>query len=222
MVGCDSIISINLTIENSYSTINANSCIKYTSPIGNYTWTTSGTYLDSIINTAGCDSIITINLTVFPVDTSVNLSGINLIANASGAAYQWLLCNNGYMVIANATNQSFTPPFNGSYAVEITENGCVDTSACYTINNIGIIENDFGYSFNFYPNPTSGKVIVDLGKTYKYVDITVKSTLGQKVLTMGYKATNQLTFEIDGAKGVYFVEIRTSNSKSAVFMVVKE
>src|SRR5690606_6661206 len=35
-----------------------------TSPSGNITWTTNGTYQDTIPNAAGCDSIITINLTV--------------------------------------------------------------------------------------------------------------------------------------------------------------
>lgn len=39
-------------------------CGSYTSPSGNNTWTSSGTYTDTITNLAGCDSVITINLTV--------------------------------------------------------------------------------------------------------------------------------------------------------------
>ena len=65
LAGCDSVISIELTIIKSTSaTISATACDSYTSPSGDYTWTTSGTYQDRVTNTAGCDSIITINLTI--------------------------------------------------------------------------------------------------------------------------------------------------------------
>jgi hypothetical protein len=46
------------------STINPISCGNYISPSGNYTWTTSNTYLDTIMNVGGCDSIITVNLVI--------------------------------------------------------------------------------------------------------------------------------------------------------------
>ncbi|XOV67333.1 MAG: T9SS type A sorting domain-containing protein [Fluviicola sp.] len=39
-------------------------CQSYTSPSGNYTWTTSGIYQDTISNVNGCDSVLTIDLTV--------------------------------------------------------------------------------------------------------------------------------------------------------------
>ncbi len=77
------------------------------------------------------------------MDISVTQSGITLKANATSAQYKWLDCNNGYAVIAGATSQTYTPTSNGSYAVEIKQNGCIDTSACYSITNIGVIENDF-------------------------------------------------------------------------------
>lgn len=46
------------------STINPTACDSYTSPSGNYSWTSSNTYMDTLTNAAGCDSVITINLTV--------------------------------------------------------------------------------------------------------------------------------------------------------------
>ncbi len=92
----------------------------------------------------------------------------------------------------------------------------------FELSNVGISENDFGSSFNFYPNPTSGKLIVDLGKTYKSIEIIVRNTLGQVVLTRSYKAANLLHFEIKGALGVYFIEVQTSEDKSAILRVFKE
>ncbi len=63
--GCDSAITINLTIgnPNAYS-FNVKECNSYKSPSGKYTWTTSGIYKDTIMNNSGCDSILTINLTL--------------------------------------------------------------------------------------------------------------------------------------------------------------
>ena len=62
--GCDSVITVNLTVrDKTTETITANVCDSYTSPSGK-TWTTSNTYSDTIANDAGCDSVITVNLTV--------------------------------------------------------------------------------------------------------------------------------------------------------------
>lgn len=63
--GCDSLLTINLTIKhNTTSTISPVACGTYTVPSGHESYTTSGTYHDTISNAAGCDSLITINLTI--------------------------------------------------------------------------------------------------------------------------------------------------------------
>ncbi|MES2836771.1 MAG: BspA family leucine-rich repeat surface protein [Bacteroidota bacterium] len=65
VAGCDSIITINLTINNSStSTINAVACNSYT--LNAQTYTASNTYTQIIPNAAGCDSTITLNLTIDP------------------------------------------------------------------------------------------------------------------------------------------------------------
>ena len=62
--GCDSILTINLTINNNTTaTISEVACGSYTVPSGDETYTVAGTYMDTIPNAAMCDSIITINLT---------------------------------------------------------------------------------------------------------------------------------------------------------------
>jgi hypothetical protein len=61
--GWEKIISIDLTLgKSTRDTINAAACDTYTSPSGKHTWTSSGTYQDTMVNTAGCDSIITVKL----------------------------------------------------------------------------------------------------------------------------------------------------------------
>jgi len=64
-LGCDSILTINLTVNHSSSaTIFETSCYTYTVPSGDETYTKSGVYSDTIPNYHGCDSLLTINLTV--------------------------------------------------------------------------------------------------------------------------------------------------------------
>ncbi|TRX53378.1 T9SS type B sorting domain-containing protein [Fulvivirga sp. M361] len=64
-VGCDSTITVNLTVNNSTSsTITEIACDSYTSPSGNFVWTSSNTHMDVVPNTAGCDSTITVDLTI--------------------------------------------------------------------------------------------------------------------------------------------------------------
>ena len=67
------------------------------------------------------------------VDTTVIQLGDTLIAQAYPATYQWLNCNANYAPIPGATNPVFIPDSTGSYAVQITQNGCVDTSSCHYV-----------------------------------------------------------------------------------------
>lgn len=85
---CDSIITINLSINNSSSTINANACSSYTSPSGMYTWTTTGTFMDTIPNAMACDSIITINLSINNSVASYTASACGSYTSPSGI-YTW-------------------------------------------------------------------------------------------------------------------------------------
>ncbi|PCH69207.1 MAG: hypothetical protein COC01_02120 [Bacteroidetes bacterium] len=70
--GCDSIITLSLTINNSIgSTLTETACNSY--DFGGNLLTTSGTYYDTLVNTLGCDSMIILNLTVLP-SLSVNVN----------------------------------------------------------------------------------------------------------------------------------------------------
>ncbi|HZV71133.1 MAG TPA: SBBP repeat-containing protein [Saprospiraceae bacterium] len=68
--GCDSIISLELTIlSEPHTTVTETSCNSYTTPSGNHTWTETGVYTETNIAANGCDSIITYNITI-PESTS--------------------------------------------------------------------------------------------------------------------------------------------------------
>ncbi len=110
-------------------------------------WVNDVTYLSDTISyfivssTNGCDSIIILDLTINSVNTSITvINDITLESDATIAMYQWLDCNDNFSAIFGANSQSFTPIENGNYALQITENGCIDTSACQLVNSIGLKE----------------------------------------------------------------------------------
>jgi len=61
--GCDSIITLNLTINNNTGTETVSACNSYVFNGITYT-TNNNTVTDTLINAAGCDSIVTLNLTI--------------------------------------------------------------------------------------------------------------------------------------------------------------
>ncbi len=220
--GCDSIITINLTIKNnSLSSINPVVCNKYTSPSGKEL-TVSGIFKDTILNSNGCDSVITINLTVKKVDVSILQTGNSLKANASGATYFWMDCNNALSRIDSATNQSFKPLKNGSYAVEIRQNGCRDTSECFKISNVGILSADFENSLLVYPNPTQGLVNIDLGNSYPEITVAVRDLKSQLIHQIKYFNQSKINLEITGASGYYFIDISVSDKLNSTVKVFKQ
>jgi hypothetical protein len=217
-LGCDSIITINLNIFNSSSnTFSSTVCESYTSPSGIYTWTTSGSYNDTLVNSQGCDSVLHINLTVNTVNTSVTDNSPNLFSNAAGATYQWIYCDS--VPVQGETNQSFTAIANGIYAVIVTENGCIDTSECVTINNIYINEYDTGNNIYIYPNPTNGSIIIDFGSENADSEITLINSIGQ-VVSNRQERSSLINRVIEGGCGLYFVIIRTGD-KTFGFKIVK-
>jgi len=90
VAGCDSVVAVYLTIYHpSYANLIISECQSYQSPSGNYTWTSSGSYYDTIPNISGCDSIMTIDLTITtPSVSSVNISACNNYLSPSGN-YFW-------------------------------------------------------------------------------------------------------------------------------------
>lgn len=147
------------------------------------------------------------NVTVIVVDLNVSQSGATLTATSTIGTYQWLNCDNGFAIISGETNASYTPStIVGNYAVEVSENGCVDTSACFLIDVTGI--NDLGmFGLSLFPNPNQGVfsiesannnlnsiVIMDNSGRLVYEDRVVQGSMTKLDLTH---------FE----KGVYFVKL---------------
>lgn len=202
--------------------VEVSACNSYTWPLNGQTYTISGSYTQTLTNAMGCDSIVILNLTINTVDITITNNSPILTANASGASYQWLDCNDAYEIIPGEIAQSFFATNNGNYAVQITQNGCVDTSECVSVTNIGFKENSFETSINLYPNPSMGTLNIDLGDTYHDVTVILLNELGQEIFRKMYEIINIFQIDIPEKRGNYQIIIRTKTGKISSFKVIRQ
>ena len=123
--------------------------------------TQSGNYTATYTNAQACSNSIIFSITVLALpNKTTTQNGAVISASQNGATYQWLDCNTGKSTIAGATNQSYTAPATGDYAVIVTLNGCSDTSACVHISTVGINPASSISHTTIYPNPSTGSFTV--------------------------------------------------------------
>lgn len=218
---CDSIITIDLTVNNTNT--GTDSIVACDS----YQWIDNNTYHSSnntatyiLTNSAGCDSIVSLDLTINSVDTSTTINSYTITSNASDATYQWLNCSNNYSIIAGENSQSFTATNNGTYAVEVTQNECIDTSSCTILSYTGIIEHSQLKNIQLYPNPTKGQVTIDFGELSN-PSIKVLNIEGKLILQKVNINEDLFSFQLDKASGIYFVEV-SYKGETKVFKLDKE
>lgn len=220
--GCDSIISLNLTINNSVSGID------YRVECGPFTWIDGNTYSSSSNNAAthliaggaqtGCDSVVTLNLIIQTIDVGVSLNGIELISNALAPdAYQWLDCDNGFVSLFGQTDSNFIAQANGSFAVEISQNGCIDTSACYAVSSVVVESISDDSQFDIFPNPSDKEVYIQLKDESMDVKTIVLSDQYGRVVLQDYFSGGQYVLQEKLLpRGLYFVSVLSEESTSRI------
>lgn len=219
--GCDSTLTLKLTIN---KTVNSNlektACERYI--FNGQTYTTSGTYTSKLSTSKGCDSIVILKLTINSVKATATLNQKTLTASPAGATYQWLDCAKNKAPIANATQQTFAPTVNGTYAVSVTQNDCSAVSDCINLIIIGTNDKDFSNNITIFPNPSNGKYMIKFENTSSLVDVKVSDISGKQLLKKDNVDSNNLVIDIsDYENGIYLLNI-ISDKKEATFKLIKQ
>lgn len=184
------------------------------------TFTSTGTYFQTLVNADGCDSSLTLLITVHIVDVSVSATSTTITANGTGT-YQWLDCDNGMAPIPGATSQSFSPPTTGNYAVAVTLNGCSSTSPCTNII-INALTPAQQLAIEVFPNPSAGEFKVTFEHVQEMTMLTVLDVLGHEVYTQSLLHSSEATVQWQGPAGVYFLQAADAEGKSTRRAIVKE
>jgi len=137
-------------------------------------------------------------------------------SNDTAKYYRWY-CN--YELIDGAASNVYVANRKyGVYYLSISDN-----NVCYTSSDsisiptgfhTGIEDIDPFESMNIYPNPTSGKVTVDMeNQVFDDLNVTIVTIEGREVYSNKFeKATEYFSVEIDlsdRAEGVYFIKLQT-------------
>jgi len=223
--GCDSIVILNLTLNNSSNGIDViSSCNSYTW-IDNVTYTVSNNTATHILtgaNSVGCDSVVMLDLTILPaINISITNASLTLTSNETGASYQWLDCDNNNAIILGETSQSFTATANGNYAVEIKVGNCVDTSACENIiiNSINELS-DLGISI--YPNPINDFFTIRFDNEIKSINYSISTIEGRLVKYANDVIGNNLIVDLSNeSKGIYFLTINQGETTN-YYKIIKQ
>ena len=215
--GCDSIVTLNLTINNSTTGTDViAACDSYTWIDGVTYTTNNSTATFTLTNAAGCDSIVTLNLTITATPVAVATDNGNAtISSATAASYQWIDCATGNP-IAGATSQVYTVTANGTYAVIASNGSCSDTSACVTIDYMSVKEISVD-AISIYPNPTRDNVTVTMSSASASIEIIdAQGKLLKATQVVNGDKIDLSTYET----GMYIFRVKTENGTS-IFRVSK-
>jgi len=186
-VGCDSIVTLNLTINDSNTGVDIQTaCNSYTWIDGNTYTASNNTATHTFQTGAGCDSVVTLNLTVLPnTNSAISVTALDFYTSPSGTLY----------------NTS------GVYTDIISNAAGCDSIITITLNMeyTGIEELEKA-QVNIYPNPTKNVLHIDgLNKLERLKEVKITSVSGMMLKSIGL--TDESVDVSELATGVYFVNI---------------
>ncbi len=218
--GCDSIITTNLTVNNSSTTTQTFvKCEGFSVTAGTNTYTTTGIYTDIINN---CDTLIT-DLTILPNPQLILIKTDDNCSENSGSIIADVISNNTPITFIWSTGSVDSIINNlsaGMYSATVTDsNGCFNSDSI-TLNNI---DNDCDY-FVYLPNVFSpngdGKndVFYVRGKGIETISLKIYNRFGNKVfesnnLSEGWDGTYKGTIQ-NTSVFVFMLEVTFFNGKT--------
>jgi gliding motility-associated-like protein len=195
-VGCDSIATLNLTVNvPTSSTTNAGICQGGSYLFNGINYNTTGTYTKTLTNAAGCDSIATLNLTVNVATSSTTNASIcqgssytfnGITYNAAGT-YSKTLTNAAGCDSITTLNLTVNVPTSS------TTNASICQGSSYTFN--GTTYNAAGTYSKTLTNAQGCDSIATLNLT---VNVSTSSTTNASICQGGLYAFNGSTYNVAG------------------------
>lgn len=230
--GCDSIITINLTVHPLDSTtINATICAGDTYDFNGTTYSSSGVYQLVLNNAENCDSTVILDLVVNTPLTLADTVILPIIGATNGAIditisggmmpYQFLWSN-------GATTEDINNIPLDVYSVTVTDAaGCSEIFTFdLSVNTNSIIQSKL--DINYYPNPITNNQLLNIAinsEKSMNLDYTVSNILGQNLNTGNIQintGANNQTIKMPETSGSYFVRFYNESDLVKVLHVIVE
>ena len=199
------------------------------------TYTTSGTYFDTITNDSGCIEILTIDVVI--LESSIAPQSINTPGGGTFFTYgapiqlwvqggqlgtnaQWEWYSQGCGAVAEGTGSSITVTPGGPITYFVRAEGVCDTTDCASVFIIveGISEIPFNKEIYVYPNPSDGVFTIE-AVTARGFEIELYNFLGQLLLTDSSRDEIHLIDIQEYPKGLYLLKIK-GNSVNVIEKIV--
>ncbi len=192
-----------------------------------YTWINSFTYNDNssgdryiMQSPSGCDSLVYLHLNMNFIDsTASQWNDSTLIATQPLAKYQWIDCDSGLPIIGEI-NREFYPDSSGNYAVIISTQNCVDTSACILFSKpIGISEEEAPIMISAFPNPSKGLVNIESSNNLFGSPFMLTDLQGRILLQGEMGNGNRHEIHLPPQKGIYLLQVIQDGERHSLRLI---
>ena len=172
-----------------------------------FTVDAAGTY-SVLVNSSGCVAKDEVIGTEDQINANVSLAGNVLTADLANAEYQWINCPD-FTPIPGANNQIFEATEDGDYAVMISSNGCIETSACLSVM-VSNLEDISWKAFSIFPNPIGVAQLLHLEfqQVHQDIHLQIFSIDGRLLESHTETHTNRLVLPFNLPSGAYLIKLR--------------
>ena len=215
--GCDSVVTLNLTVNPIYTTpITASICEGGVYTENGFNTNIAGLSTLNFATIHGCDSIVTLNLTILPLPEVPTYQPVSNVGE-----YTLPSVENG--VWTNETGDIVTlAETDGVYTLTVTGEGDCENSTTLTVEITTGIEEILAEKLMIYPNPAKKELFIKSElpvKKIELLDLTGRTVETWHAASLQNSAT---TINLSALpQGVYMLKIYT-DSGVAVKKVVKE
>ncbi len=214
--GCSDTVSIHVDILSYTISVSDTICFGsdyvFADGYTSYDIQNNMSYTSYLSTEYACDSLVTTNLYVITDIPHVISQQDNILeVDYVGGQIQWYDCLL-HQNINNETSNTFEAPQNGSYAVILISNGgCSDTSECYVVNTISLIENEIE-SIKLYPIPVISFLSIELPLKEEIVEFKISDMKGEVVLKGMFYDKKKIDIDLTNlSDGFYMIDIITTN-----------